>query len=158
MAQITDILNLGATRDHPFDIILTTLACQPRLVPYILDTSTTIGRERWLTNIDETDRERWLLQRKWIEMCAEATKWRQVCRIWRECHQEHIVIGSRCVYFGYVAATWWQRAPSNIKHLYRSPEQRQTPVPSSTAMASHEPGQTQQRHETMETTKSTGIN
>ena len=34
MAQVTDILDVGGTRDTPFDIVLYTFAALPRTVPY----------------------------------------------------------------------------------------------------------------------------
>ena len=86
MAQIIDIINLGGTRDSPFDIVLTTLTRIPRLVPHTTNTEIRVMKQRW------------------IKACMEATKWRQVCRIWRQCHEEHIVVGSRQINAGKLAA------------------------------------------------------
>ena len=126
MAPITAILDLSGTRGHPFDIILTTLACQPQPVPY---TSRRPGMSITAEDIYETKKKRQRMQRKWIETCAEATKWQQVCRKWRDCHHDHIAIGSRWLYYGYIGAMWWQQAPYSIKHMYTAPERTQTPVP-----------------------------
>jgi hypothetical protein len=86
MAQIIDILSLGGTRDSPFDIVLTTLTRIPLI--------------NGLTSV----REIRVLKQWWINECKEATKWRQVCRIWRQCHEEHIVVGSRQINAGKLAA------------------------------------------------------
>ena len=82
--QIIDILNLGGTRDSPFDIVLITLTQIPRLV--LVNPNTEIR----------------LMKKRWIKACMEAAKWRQVCTIWRQCHEEHIVVRGNA---GQVAAT-----------------------------------------------------
>ena len=121
MAQIIDILDLGAARDNPFDIVLTTLTRLPPLAPYAT------RRPAY-----ETTRENRLVKHKWTKTRAEATQWRQVGRIRRECHEEHIVVGSGCIYCGYIAAAWWQHGGQ---------------LETSRAAISHEPGPAKQCQE-----------
>ena len=86
MAQITDILHIGGTRGTPFDIMLYTIAALPRPVPY------TDGM-----SIRQNNELNSSARRNWTQTCKEVKQWRQVCRSWRECHEQHDATGSKYV-------------------------------------------------------------
>jgi len=106
MAQITYILQLTGTQDSPFDIVLTTLAQIPRATPY-----TYAPRHNPSDTWRATNELRSLIRDAWIRTCKEATQWRQVCKIWKDCHDEHIATGSGCIDLGRIAAKWSKQAP-----------------------------------------------
>ena len=86
MAQITDILHVGGTRDTPFDVMLYTLAALPRPVPYTNH------------NFREHNELNSAARRNWTQTCKEVKQWRQVCRSWRDCHDQHDATGSKCIH------------------------------------------------------------